>query len=415
MRRLRLMTHALAIAMLTILVGSGAGIGVSAAPVTPAANQSGGGVSIRITVHTCKDGVDPEKTPDACTEIVAAPEAARLTAAPDAVMPLSDYPADARGSYLVDFTYVPGNGRLGFIGFAPSDFNFFTFAGADTNSRWEAGLDLKAGDTREVDVFYYNGDKGLIEPGENSVNVVVRDCPVGVNPQKDASICTDPVPTAELTGLTYQHGYAAGEGGTFADLSPTADGTYSFPNLAPYTKFGVYDDGTDRASSYVVNGDVEEMRSDGGGGTSYLVRGETRNIVVYRVSASSEASPTATPGTTGTGTIRVSLRSCPPEVVTRDQATTAACPTALQDDGTARVFNSEQGVDVPMTDYPYEDGSYILADVPVGTWYVSGLEPGTWDAVRVIGQDEIHGANYGIHLGAGETRELIVAYFNGEK
>ncbi|MGI8406452.1 MAG: hypothetical protein ACR2OE_17105 [Thermomicrobiales bacterium] len=425
MRRLRLVTHALAIAMLMILVGSSAGIGVSAAPATAtpitmgtpdAANQAGGqGVSIRITVHTCKDGVDPEKTPDACTKVISAPEAARLTAAPDAIMPLSRYPVDAQGSYLVHFDTVPGDGSVGLVGFAPADFNYFTFTGVDENGRWQASIDLKVGDQREVKVYYWNGSKGLIEPGENAVTVAVFDCPDGVNPQVDASACTKPVPSSALTGLTYTSRNAVGrDDGTFADLGPTADGTYSFPNLAPYTKFGVYDDGTDRASSYVVNGDVEEVRSDNGGGTAYLVRGESREITVYRTSAPDTGTPSS-PGEGETGTIRVTLVSCPPDVTTRKQVEAGACTTPIKDDGTARVFNNAVGVDVPLTNYPYEDGSYVLADVPVGAWYFSDLEPVSRDAVHTIGQDEIHGGNYGIHLGAGENRELIVAYFNGEK
>ena len=417
MRRSRFMMHALAIATLMILAGSG--IGVSASPATPTSgsspevNQPGDrGVSIRITVHTCEDGVDPKKTPDACTEIVAAPEGATLTAAPDAFMPLSGYPVDERGSYLVDFDTVPGeanSGGIGLVGFAPADFNSFTFTGVDKVGRWQASLDLKAGDVREVDVFYYNGDKELIEPGENAVSVAVRDCPEGVDPQQDAASCSDPVPTAELTGLTYTTQNASGrDGGAFADLSPVADGTYGFPNLDPYTIFGVYDDGSDDVNSYAVSGDVEEVRSDNGGGTAYLLRGETREITVYRYAAKDDGTGT------GKGTIRVSLRSCPPEVTTREQVSAETCTTPLQDDGTARIFNSEHGLDVPLADYPYEDGSYVLTDLPVGMWYVSGLEPGTRDAVQVIGQDEIHGVNYGVDLGAGETRELIVAYFDGE-
>jgi hypothetical protein len=384
---------------------------------TPSGATSGStsGVFVTVTFHACPDGVDPKVDPAACVEVVPPPVGAVVTAAPDYRAPIRDFPLNEEGGYMLGFDTVPGEGAIGFSGFAPSAFNYFTFSGLDKPARWGGSIDLEAGDQREVDVFYYNGLKGLIEPGENTVSVTVLDCPDGVDPQKDASTCTDPVPAAELTGLTgltYTSQNAGRyDAGTFADLSPVADGTYSFPNINPYTVFGVYDDGSDDASTYVVNGDVEEVRSDNGGGTSYLVRGESREITVYRTTATDTGTP-GSPAQGETGTIRVSLRSCPSEVTTREQVSAETCTIPLKDDGTARVFNSAIGVDTSLTNYPYENGSYVLANVPIGTWYFSGLESGTRDAVHTIGQDEIHGANYGVHLEAGETSELIFAYYD---
>lgn len=379
---------------------------------TPSGAASG--VSVTVTFRACPngDGIDPQVDSSACIEVVPAPVGAAVTAAPDYRAPIRDFPLNEDGGYVLGFDTVPGDGSIGFSGFAPTSFNYFTFSGLDKPARWGGALDLKAGDRRNVDVFYFNGDEGLIVPGENAVSVAVRDCPDGVDPQVDATTCTDPIPSAELTGLTYtSRNGGASDGGAFADLDPVAGGTYSFPDLNPYTIFGVYDDGSDDTSSYIVNGDVEDLRGDNGGGTAYLVRGETREITVYRMAATGSGGP-GNPGEGQTGTIRVSLRSCPSEVTTREQVSAETCTTPIQDDGTARVFNSAIGVDTSLTNYPFENGSYVLANVPIGTWYFSGLESGTRDAVHTIGQDEIHGANYGVHLEAGETSELIFAYYD---
>jgi hypothetical protein len=386
----RLPPIATLLALASLLVAVFAGSLASAAAQTPSA-------TVNITFVSCPPGGDWSGPPPGCTQVVAAPETATVTASPDWVQPVHELQANADGSYTVS---VPANGPVGLVNFFSPDFNAFTFNGVDTISRWYGEVNLAQGETRDVTVIYWNGPVDLIMPAENTLVVNVSTCDEGIDPAVNAAGCvpvTGDVPdlyvgTSPLRGIQLED-YLTRDGGTFTYSGLPA---YTQAQVVVHQPMAGYAD-------VLVTGQAEEIGEDSA--TAFLLRNEVRVIDVYFHSPDGSTpapEPTEAPEASA-GTLRLA------GVVPHDDP--GKCTESMADDGSAVVTMPETGEEVPLTNFARDaSGAYIItgveSSVTIGGISLRGHDRIASDA------DQIDGQAITYNVEPGETRDGRLYYFN---
>lgn len=380
----------------------------SLAPVATTANAQMGQQPpemVNITFKACPPGGDASGPPEGCVETIEAPESAMVTAAPDRVQPVSDVEPNADGSYTIPG--VPGTEGMGLVNFFSPDFNYFTMNGVDTLTRWYGGVELAEGETREVTVFYWNGPDGLIVPAENELVVNVSTCDEGIDPTADASGC---VPTSAEVPDMYV-GTSPLRQIQMTDYLVRDGGTFTYAGLPAYTQAQVVvHNPLAGYTDVLVTGQAEEIEDDSA--TAFLLRNERRVIDVYFFApdGSAGAQPTEAPEA-DTGTLRLSLLSCPAGVIPHDDP--GRCTDAMDDDGSAMVTFPETGDSMPLTGFERDEaGAYLITGIQ-GSVTIDGIAPADRDRLATDA-DEINGDEIVYNVEPGETREGRLYYFDGE-
>lgn len=377
----------------------------------PAASQASQEpfATLNVTFKGCPPGGDWSGPPAGCVETVEAPESAMVTAAPDWVQPVRDAQRNADGSYTISYVSsgTSGTETLGLVNFFPQDYNYFTFDGVDTLTRWYGGVNLTQGETREVTVYYWNGPGGLIMPAENDLVVNVATCDEGIDPNVNPSGCvpaTGDVPglyvgTSPLRDIQMED-YLAREGGTF-----------TYAGLPAYTQAQVVVDGPLAGyAEALVTGQAEVIEDDSA--TAYLLRNERRVIDVYLYAPEDTGRTfTLTRETPepGTGTLRLLLLSCPPGVVPHDDP--GRCTEAIEDDGSATVTFPESDESRPLSNFDRdESGAYLIPGIQSSV-AIGGITPRDRDRIA-SDADQINGQEIVYNVEPGETRDGRLYYFD---
>ncbi len=377
---------------LTLLTGL---LAASLAPVTAQAGQS-----VTITFLGCPPGGDWNGPPAGCNDVVAAPESAVLSG-PDWVQWVDDIQPNADGSYTVE---VPVEGRIGLVNFFSPDFNAFTFNGVDSISRWYGEVNLAAGESRDITVFYWNGPVDLIMPAENTLVVNVMTCDEGIDPAVDASEC---VPTeSEVPGL--EIGTSPLREIEMDDYLTREGGTLTYAGLPAYTQAQVvvrqplvgFDD-------VLVTGDASVIED--AAATAFLLRNETSTVNVYFSAPNGESAPAPTAASDPeTGTLRLFLLSCPPGVIPHDDP--GRCTETMERPG-AMVSFPETGERLSLSRFERDDsGAYVIPDVR-GAVTISGVMPVDRDRIA-SDADEISGEEVTYRVEPGETRDGSLYYYD---
>lgn len=364
---------------------------------------------IKITFKACPDAGDETSPPAGCDETVEAPETAMLTAAPDWVQPVRELERNDDGSYTARFMNagVPGGEGMGLVNFFSPDFNYFTFEGVDTLTRWYGGVNAVAeGETREVTVYYWNGADGLIMPAENGMTINVSTCDTGIDPVQDPTGCepyAGEIPdmyigSSPLANLELDN-YLTRDGGTLTYAGLPAYTQMQVVVHQPLVGYG----------NVFVTGQAEEVEANSA--TAFLLRNERRVIDVYFYApdgTSRTPEPTQEPEPR-TGTLRLLLLSCPPGVVPHDDP--AKCTNAIQDDGTATVTFPESGDTVPMTSFERDDtGAYLITGIESSVT-ITGITPVTRDRLATDA-DQINGQEIVYNVEPGQTRDGRLYYYD---
>lgn len=393
--------------ILSLLIPTIAGSAVISTSAIAAQTGQEADSFINITFKACPDAGDETAPPAGCDEIVEAPETAMLTAAPDWVQPVSDLERNEDGSYTAPYmnSGVPGGEGMGLVNFFSPDFNYFTFDGVDTLTRWYGAVsDVAEGETREITVYYWNGADGLIVPAENEMVINVATCDSGIDPAQDPTGCepyAGDVPDMYIGSAP------------LADVEPddylTRDGgTLTYAGLPAYTQMQVvvhqplagYGD-------VLVTGQAEEVEDNSA--TAYLLRNERRVIDVYFFAPDGSVrtpEPTQAPES---GTLRLLLLSCPAGVVPHDDP--AKCTDAIQDDGTATVTFPESGETVPMTSFERDEtGAYLITGIESSVT-IAGITPVTRDRLATDA-DQINGQEIVYNIDPGQTRDGRLYYYD---
>lgn len=377
----------------------------------PAASQASQEpfATLNVTFKGCPPGGDWSGPPAGCVETVEAPESAMVTAALDWVQPVRDAQRNADGSYTISYVSsgTSGTETLGLVNFFPQDYNYFTFDGVDTLTRWYGGVNLTQGETREVTVYYWNGPGGLIMPAENDLVVNVATCDEGIDPNVNPSGCvpaTGDVPglyvgTSPLRDIQMED-YLAREGGTF-----------TYAGLPAYTQAQVVVDGPLAGyAEALVTGQAEVIEDDSA--TAYLLRNERRVIDVYLYAPEDTGRTfTLTRETPepGTGTLRLLLLSCPPGVVPHDDP--GRCTEAIEDDGSATVTFPESDESRPLSNFDRdESGAYLIPGIQSSV-AIGGITPRDRDRIA-SDADQINGQEIVYNVEPGETRDGRLYYFD---
>lgn len=377
----------------------------------PAASQASQEpfATLNVTFKGCPPGGDWSGPPAGCVETVEAPESAMVTAALDWVQPVRDAQRNADGSYTISYVSsgTSGTETLGLVNFFPQDYNYFTFDGVDTLTRWYGGVNLTQGETREVTVYYWNGPGGLIMPAENDLVVNVATCDEGIDPNVNPSGCvpaTGDVPglyvgTSPLRDIQMED-YLAREGGTF-----------TYAGLPAYTQAQVVVDGPLAGyAEALVTGQAEVIEDDSA--TAYLLRNERRVIDVYLYAPEDTGRTfTLTRETPepGTGTLRLLLLSCPPGVVPHDDP--GRCTEAIEDDGSAMVTFPESDEPRPLSNFDRdESGAYLIPGIQSSV-AIGGITPRDRDRIA-SDADQINGQEIVYNVEPGETRDGRLYYFD---
>ncbi len=353
--------------------------------------------AIRFTFLGCDDGVDPTRTPDQCTTVLGIPETAYFGTAPDWVEPISDLPRDENGAYLLDD--APSGQEIGLMGFYRGDYNYFTFDGTDSDQKWHSSVTLKEGETRDVTVYYWNGDEGLIQPGENTVRVTVLGCPDGVDPHDDAAACTEPASPPD--DLTVSWGGMLNPQSTPVNALPQDEsGAWILADLPPYSEVDVSRLTDEPVMDLLFTGDAEEIWETNKGVTLYALRGETRNITVYLYNQDDGAGAT-------TGTIEIGFWGCPEGV--DPNADASSCTTALDAPASANITHRRHILDIVVAEQPRaDDGSYVIEDVSPEGYYLIGAEREEYGAYLITGLTHSDLIGDVIAVEPGETTRIDV-------
>lgn len=345
--------------------------------------------SIRITFLACDDGVDPQQTPELCTTRIYAPDSAYIAIAPDMVTFVNTMAMDADDSYT---SPVFHSETITLNDFDHPDFNYFMVEGVDTQERWRPSLMLQPGEHREITVYYWNGPEGLIQPGENTVTITTLGCPEGVDPNVDATACTEPVEAPDSVTVSY------GElSGPLNQVPRDENGTYTFSGLPPYTRFSLSTHAPDRT---LVTGDAESITDEGA--EVYALRGEHRELTVYVYNQD---------GAVDTGEIRIGFWGCPEGVDPNIDA--SPCTTLLDAPPEARVVHRHDILNVIVAEQPRaDDGTYIIEDVTPEGYPLVGLDHPEYNAFVAEGLTESGMVGNVIAVHPGETTEVHVYYYN---
>jgi hypothetical protein len=395
----------LALAMLVALLAA-----LVTAAAAGASVQTGQAPAITITFKACPPGGDESGPPAGCVETIDAPDHAMVTAAPDWVMPVGELERNADGSYMLPHGWPGGAvaGEIGLVNFFSEDFNYFTFAGVDTLTRWYGGVEPIEGATHEVTVFYWDGPNGLIMPAENTLEVNVFACDGAIDPTLDPSGCapvTDDVPdlyvgTAPLRQIEMDD-YLVRDGGTL-----------TYAGLPAYTQAQVVVHRPLPGYAEVhVTGQAETIENDAA--TAFLLRGERRVIDVYLFApdgSTNVPAPTETPEP-GAGTLRLMLLSCPAGLNPHDDP--GRCTDTVDNVGSATVTFPETGERLPLTDFERDEaGAYLITGVRSSVT-IGGVTSVDYDRLA-SDADEIDGPEVVYRVDPGETREGRLYYFDEE-
>lgn len=339
---------------------------------SPAAAQADG--TIRFTLLGCADGVDPTETPDQCTTQLGMPETAYFGTAPDWQEPLNTLPKDEDGAFVLE--NAPTGQAVGLLGFHRGDYNYFTFDGTDADQKWSSSVTLDAGETRDVTVYYWNGNEGLIQPGENTVRVTVLGCPDGVDPSDAADACTEPASPPDDLIVSYGGGLNP-QFIPVNTLPQDEDGAWMLADLPPYSEVDVSRVSDEPAMDLLYTGDAEEVWETGKGVTLYALRGETRNITVYILNQNQDDGASR-------GTIEIDFWGCPEGVDPSVDA--SACTTVLDAPANARITHRHDILDVAVAEQSRaDDGSYVIEDVAPEGYYLGGLDRDDYGSYLVTG------------------------------
>lgn len=367
---------------------------------------------VNITFKACPPGGDWGGPPPGCVETIDAPELAMVTTGEDSGTPISDFERNADGSYAIPYVspdaQSQGPVEMGLVNFFSPDFNYFTFEGVDTLTRWYGGVEPTPGETREVTVFYWNGPNGLILPAENSLVVNVLTCEETIDPARDPSGCV-PV-TGDVPNLFV--GTAPLRQIEMDDYLVRSGGTFTYAGLPAYTPAQVVVHNPLAGYADVhITGQAETIENDAA--TAFLLRNEHRVIDVYFHAPDGSASapaPTEAPEA-GTGMLRLMLLSCPAGVIPHDDP--GRCTEAIENDGSAMVTFPETGERVPLNDFERdEDGAYLITGVR-GSVAINGVTSVEHDRLA-SDADEISGEEIVYNVEPGETREGRLYYFDDE-
>jgi hypothetical protein len=393
---------------LAVLVALLAGLVTAAS--AGASVQTGQAPTVTITFKACPPGGDESGPPAGCVETIDAPDHAVVTAAPDWVMPVSELERNADGSYALPHGWLgdAATGELGLVNFFPENFNYFTFEGVDTLTRWYGGVEPVAGATREVTVYFWDGPNGLITPAENRLEVNVLACDGAIDPTLDPSGCT-PV-TGDLPDLYV--GTAPLRQVEMDDYLVRDGGTLTYAGLPAYTPAQVVVHRPLAGYGEVhVTGQAETVENDAA--TAFLLRGERRVIDVYFFAPDGSANvpaPTETPEP-GAGTLRLMLLSCPAGVNPHDDP--GRCTDTVGNDGSATVTFPETGERLPLTDFERDEaGAYLITGVRSSVT-IGGVTSVDYDRLA-SDADEIDGPEVVYRVDPGETREGRLYYFDEE-
>lgn len=380
------------------------------APVAaPVAAQANATATLNITFLGCPPGGDWTGPPQGCAEVVPAPASAVVTAGTDQVQRLRDVAQNPDGTYTlqVEVPAQEGVRDVGLVNFFPENYNAFTFTGVDTLTRWYGGVNLAAGETRDVTVFFWNGPVDLIMPAENTLVVNVWTCDEGIDPNVDASGC---VPAeAEAPGL--EIGTSPLRDFTLDQFLTREGGTLTYAGLPPYTQAQVVvQEPMPGYAEALVTGQAEVIEDDAA--TAFLLRAEYReiNVYFYAPDGSDKVTPAPTPAPeAGTGTLRLMLLACPAGVVPHDDP--GRCTEALAAPADAMVEFPESGERMALARFQRDEaGAYLITGVR-GEVIVEGVVSSDYDRLA-SDADTITGEQVTYAVEEGQTREGRLYYFD---
>ncbi len=385
-------------------------------PATMAAQDTG---SIRVLFRGCPEGpINPyTNSLDSCTIPLDAPDEAKafwnIDGTGNHIMLATDVEREYNGAYLVE--NVPDGAEVSLLGFHPVAHNNFEIIGGDDTippDPWTAKVTMVGGTTRDIVVFYWNGEGGFSQESSSTLELTLRGCPEGVDPTAlaDPTVeCTVPLDAPENARLIWDM-----EGGAKVSTAPRQnDGTYVLDGIPAFQHVGLAGFEPSVRDAFHMTG--TDFMSQSGYPVIRLARGDERHVWVFYYYNTNGG--VDTPGATY-GTIDFTLRGCPDGIDPTTSADPyAECTVPLDAPEFAGVIWGGDGQGgIPLSDASrLNDGTYhveyVATNVPLS---LGGFEPTVRDSYVMFGVDGVDGNGVPFLNGVapGETIHIHVFYYN---
>ncbi len=406
------MRHALRIVFALAMVFSIAGVVTDQRLALSAAQETG---TVRITFRGCPDGpINPNTISlDTCTIPLDAPDESiafwRRGNETNRLHVATDVERSFNGTYVIDD--IPVGAEVELRGFQPVAHNYYEFIGVDDNwidGPWTGRLSMASGGTRDVVVFYWNGEDGFHESERSTLELTLRGCPDFVNPltvDDPEAVCTTPLDAPDNAQLVWDM-----EGGALVANAPRLnDGTYRIEGIPPFLTVGLT--GFEPSVRDTFAAIPVDRTTDQGIPQVLVYRGETIRVHVFYYNTGAESpAPEA-------GTIDITLRGCPEGVDPTTIANPAdECTIPLDAPELAGVVwggDGQGGLEVRLAPR-LDDGTYHLDNVPAQiTVRLSGFEPSERDSFLIVGDVEpVVNADAELYVEPGVSYQVYVYYYN---
>lgn len=380
---------------------------ISVAPTVSAQRESGQSkAKFDFQFVACGPGGDESGPPDDCKNDVAPPDEATLQYGQGTYARFLDVAEEHGNGYRIDLkdSDLADGGAIYLENFDHPDYNYYTFDGVDTVSRWRGDItDLSK--NHKITVIYWNGANGPIMPAENNVTIDTFTCGEGVDPVAAPDACEPADASLVDDGATRQLSLDNGDLSAYRSVSGN---TISYANLPSYTEFWL--------DQPFLEGYEQSFVVDATSGTSgdavehaFLLRNEVRNYNLYFSAPNGEVSQaTAPPATDASdGTLKLALHGCPRGVVP-EASNLAQCTETITDNGSITVTFAD-GSSAPLNSFPVDNGGTYTVTGPAGPIAVTGLEPVEYDRVKTDGA--IDGNTVTWTTTAGETTDGNCYYY----
>lgn len=404
--------------------------------------------ALNIHVWLCPEGVDPTVDSSTCTTPGDLPAEAWIdngvqgtpptplgtTFASDAGLDTIANTAvhDEAGLYVL--SDVATNSDLHLSRFAPTEHNNFLIEGADlmVDFPYTYQLRLESNETRDINVYYYNGDQPLADPAEATITISFFECVAGADPMVAPEDCQIMQSAPESVTLDPRWDPNA-PSGSLINFSQDEMSTYQIP-AQPFSY--VFLTGLDQAGypGYLVKNAHMSVEDQERWFTS-APRGGQAGIAVYftnddqyatehdggfnqssEVPVSTETSGEAQATTTlepGFGILEIHFIGCPDGV--DPNVDPSGCTTPLELPATAGIEEYrdwDHATLSPIHATSTGDGIYIIDGIAVGGYSLTGLESMEGYASYTVTGLYSDGMHTYVDIQDGQTTVLMVYYYN---